>query len=120
MFRNNFCVVLFGLVLWFAVYQFLIAFLCSGIHNQQVLHHAFLLWLSNTYTPLDLPFVTMGADKLGSEDKSEHPIWELTNPVPLNDDGSSAEALLGNNPDVHFIYICTKVGDNKFPISPRL
>lgn len=92
----------------------------STIHNQQVLHHDFLLWLSNTYTPLDLLSVTMGADKLVSEDKSEHPIWELTNPVPLNDDGSSAEALLGNNPDVHFIYICTKVGDNKFPILPRL
>ncbi|KAM5568592.1 hypothetical protein ABKV19_016241 [Rosa sericea] len=52
-------------------------------------------------------------DKLVSDDKSEHPIWELTNPVPLNDDGSSAEALLGNNPDVHFIYICTKDNSSK-------
>ncbi|XP_050372199.1 uncharacterized protein LOC126790106 [Argentina anserina] len=52
-------------------------------------------------------------DKLVSNDKSEHPIWELTNPVPLNDDGSSAEALLGNNPDVHFIYICTKDNSSK-------
>ncbi|BFG14840.1 hypothetical protein CerSpe_011140 [Prunus speciosa] len=47
-------------------------------------------------------------EKLACEDKSEPPIWELTNPVPLNDDGSSAEELLGNNPDVHYIYVCAK------------
>ncbi|CAB4262456.1 unnamed protein product [Prunus armeniaca] len=47
-------------------------------------------------------------EKLACEDKSEPPIWELTNPIPLNDDGSSAEELLGNNPDVHYIYVCAK------------
>ncbi|XP_021808205.1 uncharacterized protein LOC110751943, partial [Prunus avium] len=47
-------------------------------------------------------------EKLACEDKSEPPIWELTNPVPLNDNGSSAEELLGNNPDVHYIYVCAK------------
>ncbi|KAK7329361.1 hypothetical protein VNO77_23522 [Canavalia gladiata] len=47
-------------------------------------------------------------EKLASEDKSDHPIWELTKPVPLNDDGSSVEEALGRNPDVHYIYICTK------------
>ncbi|XP_061368684.1 uncharacterized protein LOC133311623 [Gastrolobium bilobum] len=47
-------------------------------------------------------------DKLASEDQFDHPVWELTNPVPLNDDGSSVEEALGRNPDVHYIYICTK------------
>ncbi|EEF43166.1 EEF1A lysine methyltransferase 4 isoform X1 [Ricinus communis] len=47
-------------------------------------------------------------EKLLSGGDSEHPVWELTNPVPLNDDGSSVEAALGKNPDVHYIYICTK------------
>jgi len=49
------------------------------------------------------------AEKLASEEKSDQPIWELTKPVPLNDDGSSVEETLGRSPDVHFIYICTKV-----------
>lgn len=44
------------------------------------------------------------------EEKSGHPIWELTNPVPLENDGRSVEELLGKNPDVHYIYACTKVG----------
>ncbi|WCJ20817.1 S-adenosyl-L-methionine-dependent methyltransferases superfamily protein [Euphorbia peplus] len=42
---------------------------------------------------------------------SEHPTWELTKPVPLDvddDDGASMEAALGKNPDVHYIYICSK------------
>ncbi|KAJ1393112.1 S-adenosyl-L-methionine-dependent methyltransferase [Sesbania bispinosa] len=48
-------------------------------------------------------------DKLASEEKSDNPVWELTKPVPLNDDGSSVEEALGQNPDVHYIYICTKM-----------
>lgn len=47
-------------------------------------------------------------EKLASEEKSDHPLWELTKPVPLNDDGSSVEEALGRNADVHYIYICTK------------
>ncbi|KDP27990.1 hypothetical protein JCGZ_19070 [Jatropha curcas] len=47
-------------------------------------------------------------EKLLSGRVSQHPIWELTNPVPLDDDGNSAEAALGKNPDVHYIYVCTK------------
>ncbi|KAH1209215.1 EEF1A lysine methyltransferase 4 [Glycine max] len=47
-------------------------------------------------------------EKLASEEKSDNPVWELTKPVPLNDDGSSVEEALGQNPDVHYIYICTK------------
>ncbi|XP_027902473.1 EEF1A lysine methyltransferase 4 [Vigna unguiculata] len=47
-------------------------------------------------------------EKLASEEKSEQPVWELTKPVPLNDDGTSVEEALGKNPDVHYIYICTK------------
>lgn len=49
------------------------------------------------------------SEKLASEEKSDHPLWELTKPVPLNDDGSSVEEALGRNADVHYIYICTKV-----------
>lgn len=47
-------------------------------------------------------------EKLLSGGVSENPVWELTNPVPLDDDGSSVEAALGKNPDVHYIYVCTK------------
>ncbi|KAH9766449.1 methyltransferase 11 domain-containing protein [Citrus sinensis] len=47
-------------------------------------------------------------EKLVVEEKSGHPIWELTNPVPLENDGRSVEELLGKNPDVHYIYVCTK------------
>ncbi|KAG6757956.1 hypothetical protein POTOM_038285 [Populus tomentosa] len=47
-------------------------------------------------------------DKLLSDEGLEHPVQELTNPVPIDDNGSSAEAVLGKNPDVHYIYVCTK------------
>jgi hypothetical protein len=48
-----------------------------------------------------------------SSESSEHSIWKLTDPLPLGDDGSSAEAMLGKNQDIHYIYVCTKV-DSKF------
>lgn len=36
-------------------------------------------------------------------------IRELTDPISLDDeDASSVEKVLGKNPDVHFIYVCTK------------
>lgn len=54
------------------------------------------------------------AEKLASGDDSQRLLWELTNVVPLNDDGSSVEAVLGNNPDVHYIYVCIKVGRTHF------
>ncbi|XWS08436.1 hypothetical protein CRYUN_Cryun40dG0002400 [Craigia yunnanensis] len=51
---------------------------------------------------------TMGvvylAAKFGSEGSSEQPMRELTNPVPLEESGSSVEDVLGKNPDVHYIY----------------
>ncbi|KAF2312689.1 hypothetical protein GH714_039670 [Hevea brasiliensis] len=47
-------------------------------------------------------------EKLFSGGVSEHPMWELTNPVPLGYDGNSVEVTLGKNPDVHYIYVCTK------------
>ncbi|KAF3456464.1 hypothetical protein FNV43_RR01114 [Rhamnella rubrinervis] len=47
-------------------------------------------------------------EKLTSGEDSQSPLWGLTNVVPLNDDGSSVEAVLGNNPDVHYIYVCIK------------
>ncbi|XP_074568136.1 uncharacterized protein LOC141824706 [Curcuma longa] len=34
--------------------------------------------------------------------------WELTTPLPLNEDGSSVSAILGSNPEVHYIYVCIK------------
>ncbi|XP_058075960.1 uncharacterized protein LOC131224686 isoform X3 [Magnolia sinica] len=46
-------------------------------------------------------------EKLGSE-TSPHPKWELTDPVLLNENGSSVTAVLGENPDVHYIYVCIK------------
>ncbi|GMH19608.1 hypothetical protein Nepgr_021449 [Nepenthes gracilis] len=47
-------------------------------------------------------------EKLVSSGASNHLKWELNSPVPLGEDGSSVEAALGKNPDVHYIYICTK------------
>ena len=35
--------------------------------------------------------------------------WELTKPLPLDDDSTSVVALLGPKPDVHYIYVCVKV-----------
>ena len=57
--------------------------------------------------------VIISIEKLVSGESSEHPIWKLTDPLPLGDDGSSVEAVLGKNPDIHYIYVCTKV-DCKF------
>ncbi|XP_059632007.1 uncharacterized protein LOC132274693 isoform X2 [Cornus florida] len=47
-------------------------------------------------------------EKLVSEGSSEHHKWDLTSPLSLDDDGSSVETVLGKNPDVHYIYVCTK------------
>ncbi|KAJ8500533.1 hypothetical protein OPV22_011085 [Ensete ventricosum] len=41
--------------------------------------------------------------------------WTLTNPVPLNTDGSSIATLLGSNPEVHYIYVCTKLESGRPP-----
>ncbi|KAJ0092742.1 hypothetical protein Patl1_24781 [Pistacia atlantica] len=58
-------------------------------------------------------------EKLVIEEKSERPIWELTNPVPMENEGSSVEAaVLGKNPDVHYIYVCTK--DESLKAGPKL
>ncbi|RWR94502.1 methyltransferase-like protein 13 [Cinnamomum micranthum f. kanehirae] len=46
-------------------------------------------------------------EKLGSEARSR-PTWELTNPIPLDDDGSLVTSTLGENPDVHYTYVCIK------------
>ncbi|KAL9240756.1 hypothetical protein vseg_014939 [Gypsophila vaccaria] len=34
--------------------------------------------------------------------------WELTNPFPLDEDGKSLEDVFGKDPEVHYIYVCTK------------
>ncbi|XP_022760773.1 methyltransferase-like protein 13 isoform X2 [Durio zibethinus] len=51
--------------------------------------------------------------KFGSEGSSEQPIRELTNPVRLEESGSSVEDVLGEKPDVHYIYVCTKATNAK-------
>ena len=55
--------------------------------------------------------LAMHAEKFVLEEKTERLTWELTNPVPLDDEGSPVEAILGQNPDVHYIYICIKVSE---------
>ena len=57
---------------------------------------------------LILATVIKFAAKLMSGESSEHPIWKLTDFLPLGDDGNSAEAVLGKNSDIHYIYVCTK------------
>ena len=57
--------------------------------------------------------VIISGAKLASGESSEHLIWKMNDPFPLGDDGSSMEVVLGKNPDIHYIYICTKV-DSKF------
>lgn len=54
------------------------------------------------------------AEKMATEESCEQPLWELTKPVPLDEGGSSVDAVLGKNPDVHYIYICIKVGRSNF------
>lgn len=54
------------------------------------------------------PYSLLYAEKLVTEGKSDKP-WKLTDPIPLDDDGGSMESVLGKNPDVHYIYVCTKV-----------
>ncbi|XP_039025378.1 EEF1A lysine methyltransferase 4-like [Hibiscus syriacus] len=46
--------------------------------------------------------------KFGPEGSSEQQARELKNPIPLDESGSSVEDVLGKNPDVHYIYVCTK------------
>ncbi|MBA0647811.1 hypothetical protein Goklo_015628 [Gossypium klotzschianum] len=47
--------------------------------------------------------------KFGAEGSSEQPTRALTDPILLDESGSSVEDILGKNPDVHYIYVCTKV-----------
>ncbi|KAA3485189.1 methyltransferase-like protein 13 [Gossypium australe] len=48
------------------------------------------------------------AAKFGAEGSSEQPTRALTDPILLDESGSSVEDVLGKNPDVHYIYVCTK------------
>ncbi|KAI3977285.1 hypothetical protein MKX01_030911 [Papaver californicum] len=47
-------------------------------------------------------------EKPMAEGNSEQIKWELTNPVSLDESGSSIETALERTPEVHFIYVCTK------------
>lgn len=49
------------------------------------------------------------ADKSLTDQQLETPKWELTKPLPLDDEGSSVESAIGKSPDVHYIYVCIKV-----------
>ncbi|CAM8996417.1 unnamed protein product [Rhodiola kirilowii] len=50
-----------------------------------------------------------------SEESPNSMSWEVTKPVPLNDEGCSLEAATGlKNSDVHYIYVCTR------GVSPRV
>ncbi|XP_060176259.1 uncharacterized protein LOC132606682 [Lycium barbarum] len=44
-----------------------------------------------------------------SEGNSRQRKWELTSTIPLDGVGKSVEAMLGENPDVHYIYVCIKI-----------
>lgn len=43
-----------------------------------------------------------------SEESSKKSVWDVTSPVPLDDNGVAVEAVLGKNSDVHYIYVCIK------------
>ncbi|KAJ4955284.1 hypothetical protein NE237_012067 [Protea cynaroides] len=47
-------------------------------------------------------------EKPVAERITEHKKWELTDPIPLDKGSSSIDAALGKNPEVHYIYVCTK------------
>lgn len=54
-------------------------------------------------------FSSCCADKNLTGQPLETPRWELTKPIPLDDEGSSRESAIGKSPDVHYIYVCIKV-----------
>lgn len=47
-------------------------------------------------------------EKFVSEKRTDAPKWDLLKPVPFDNNVSPLETVLGQNPDVHYIYICTK------------
>ncbi|KAK2969645.1 hypothetical protein RJ640_025822 [Escallonia rubra] len=57
---------------------------------------------------LHLMGLSLHAEKLRLEERSERQTRELTSPIPLDDCGSSVEKLLGKNSDIHYIYVCIK------------
>ncbi|KAK3025335.1 hypothetical protein RJ639_043844, partial [Escallonia herrerae] len=57
---------------------------------------------------LHLMGLSLHAEKLRLEERSERQTRELTSPISLDGCGSSVEKLLGKNSDVHYIYVCIK------------
>ncbi|XP_031738181.1 EEF1A lysine methyltransferase 4 isoform X2 [Cucumis sativus] len=47
-------------------------------------------------------------DKFVSEKRTDPPKWDLLKPVPFDNDVRTLETMLGQNPDIHYVYICTK------------
>ncbi|KAI5650991.1 hypothetical protein M9H77_36996 [Catharanthus roseus] len=47
-------------------------------------------------------------DKIVPEESSDHQVWDVTSPIQLDEEGTSAASVLGKNPDVHYIYVCMK------------
>ncbi|XP_044442304.1 EEF1A lysine methyltransferase 4 isoform X1 [Triticum aestivum] len=45
-------------------------------------------------------------------ERSSKKTWDLTEPLPLQDDSASIINLLGPKPDVHYIYVCIKENDS--------
>ncbi|KAK8704112.1 hypothetical protein V6N13_047745 [Hibiscus sabdariffa] len=70
------------------------------------------VWISGISSQLAERFVHVEhktASKFGPEGSSEQQVRGLTDPIPLDESGSSVEDVLGKNPEVHYIYVCTKV-----------
>lgn len=49
--------------------------------------------------------------KPGSKRALEKGSWEVTDPVPLKEDGSLASIFSIEDPDLHYVYACVKVND---------
>ncbi|GLT60244.1 hypothetical protein SLA2020_330170 [Shorea laevis] len=46
-------------------------------------------------------------EKFVAEKGPGQPIRELTDPIPLGEDASSLETVLGKHADIHYIYVCS-------------
>ncbi|KAF3779119.1 Methyltransferase-like protein 13 [Nymphaea thermarum] len=47
-------------------------------------------------------------EKFGSEKEPQRQTWEVTDAIPLKEDGSFDTSVLGDKPDVHYVYVCIK------------
>ncbi|TVU05047.1 hypothetical protein EJB05_48195 [Eragrostis curvula] len=90
-----------------------ISYTTSIVHyeSQNAVDHIWRPKLPITY-PEDMQYWTVKLHVIDRWEKSSNQNkWELTKPLPLNDDSTSIIELLGPKPDVHYIYVCVK-GNN--------